>query len=156
MEEQECCPRCDVEKWNDKLFDWQDKHFIVGKVTTFMYAPLNFGKVIQKLDKLVKDSGAIIEDCLCLSDHTSKWNMDILLAVDKEVEGANNINLTGKFYSRVYEGQFNETAKWCDDFKVAANEKGYEIKKWYMWYTTCPKCAKKYGKNYVVIFGEVN
>ena len=27
--------------------------------------------------------------------------------------------------------------------------------KGYMWYTTCPKCAKKYGKNYVVILSEV-
>ena len=25
----------------------------------------------------------------------------------------------------------------------------------YMWYTTCPKCAKKYGKNYVVILGQI-
>ena len=23
------------------------------------------------------------------------------------------------------------------------------------WYTTCPKCAKAYGKNYVVIIAEV-
>lgn len=23
-------------------------------------------------------------------------------------------------------------------------------------YTTCPKCAKKYGKNYVVIVGRTN
>ena len=29
------------------------------------------------------------------------------------------------------------------------------IGKWYMWYTTCPKCAKKYGKNYVVIVGQI-
>jgi hypothetical protein len=24
----------------------------------------------------------------------------------------------------------------------------------YMWYTTCPKCAKVYGKNYVVILAK--
>jgi hypothetical protein len=24
-----------------------------------------------------------------------------------------------------------------------------------MWYTTCPKCAQKYGKNYVVIIAQV-
>jgi len=24
-----------------------------------------------------------------------------------------------------------------------------------MWYTTCPKCAKVYGKNYVVTIAEV-
>ncbi|MFA6436615.1 MAG: hydrolase [Candidatus Paceibacterota bacterium] len=33
--------------------------------------------------------------------------------------------------------------------------KGKIKKKWYMWYTTCPKCAKVYGKNHVVIVGEV-
>jgi hypothetical protein len=31
-----------------------------------------------------------------------------------------------------------------------------ELKKWYMWYTTCPKCAKKYGKNYVAILAETD
>jgi len=25
-----------------------------------------------------------------------------------------------------------------------------KIEKMYMWYTTCPECAKKYGKNYIV------
>lgn len=156
MKEKECCPKIDVEKWNDKLFDWHDKYFITAKVKTFMYAPLNFGKVIQKLDKLARDSGAIIEDSLCLCDHTSKWNMDILLAVDKEIKDSGNLKLSGKFYSKVYEGPFKDTGKWCDDFKAVVKEKELEIKKWYMWYTTCPKCAKKYGKNYVVIIAEIN
>jgi hypothetical protein len=26
----------------------------------------------------------------------------------------------------------------------------------YMWYTTCPKCAKKYGKNYVTIIAQID
>jgi len=29
------------------------------------------------------------------------------------------------------------------------------VKKQYMWYTTCPKCAQKWGKNYVVIVGQI-
>jgi hypothetical protein len=33
--------------------------------------------------------------------------------------------------------------------------KGKEIKKMYFWYTTCPKCAKVYGKNYTVILAMV-
>jgi hypothetical protein len=57
--------------------------------------------------------------------------------------------------SKVYEGPFKDTKKWCDDFEAYAKEQGYEIKKWFMWYTTCPKCAKKYGKNYVVIIAEI-
>jgi hypothetical protein len=33
--------------------------------------------------------------------------------------------------------------------------RGREVKKLYFYYTTCPKCAKKYGKNYVVLLAEV-
>jgi hypothetical protein len=84
------------------------------------------------------------------------WNMDLYLAVDREIPGAENVTLTGKFLSKVYEGAFKDTGKWCKDFADFAKNKGKEIKKTYMWYTTCPKCAKKYGKNYVVMVGEVS
>ena len=32
---------------------------------------------------------------------------------------------------------------------------GQQMRKLYFFYTTCPKCAKHYGKNYVVAFAEV-
>jgi hypothetical protein len=92
---------------------------------------------------------------MCLSDHTSAWNMDIYVAVDMEIEGVENVTLSGKYLSKVYEGNFKETNKWCEDYKRLAKTKKMKIKKWYLWYTTCPKCAKKYGKNYVVIINEV-
>ena len=75
--------------------------------------------------------------------------------VDKEVPGAENVVLSGKFYSKVYEGPFKNTGKWCKDFGTIAKSKGLNCKKMYLWYTTCPKCAKKYGKNYVVIMSPV-
>jgi NMD protein affecting ribosome stability and mRNA decay len=40
-------------------------------------------------------------------------------------------------------------------FESIAKIKGLTIKKEYLWYTTCPKCAKKYGKNYVAVVGQV-
>jgi len=155
MEEKQCCPKFDPAPWDGKVFEWQDKKFIRGSVKTFLYIPLNFGGVITKLNKLVESAGAQIPDWLCLSDHTSKWNMDIYLAVDKEIAGAENVTLSGRFLSKVYEGDFKETAKWGEDFKKYAESQNLKIKKWYMWYTTCPKCAKKYGKNYVVTVAEV-
>jgi len=33
--------------------------------------------------------------------------------------------------------------------------RGKELKKVYFFYTTCPRCAKFYGKNYTVILAEV-
>jgi hypothetical protein len=81
--------------------------------------------------------------------------MDIYLGVNKEILGADNVTLSGKFLSKVYEGDFKDTGTWCKDFEKFVKSKGHKIKKWYMWYTTCPKCAKKYGKNYTVIIGQV-
>ncbi|MDP2887627.1 MAG: hypothetical protein Q8P34_01510 [Bacteroidota bacterium] len=150
-----CCPEFDPIPWDDKIFHWENKKFIKDKVFTLFYMPMNFGKVMKRLDSKVSASGATMPDNLGLSDHTSKWNMDILLAVDKEVPDAENVTLSGKFFSKVYEGPFRDTEKWCKDFENLAKAKNFTIKKWYMWYTTCPKCAKKYGKNYVVVVGQI-
>ena len=151
----ECCPPFEPSFWNDKIIIWENKRFIKDKVYTLFYMPMNFGGVMKRLDRKIKDAGATIPEWLCLSDHTSKWNMDLYLAVDKEVPGAANVTLNGKYYSKVYEGPFKDTGKWCKDYETIVQGKGLKIKKWYMWYTTCPKCAKKYGKNYIVIVCEV-
>ena len=81
--------------------------------------------------------------------------MNILIPVDRDVPGLKNITLSGRFYFRVYEGPFSDTEKWCNDFYEAARSKGLIVKKLYMWYTTCPRCAKKYGRNYVAVAGLV-
>lgn len=151
----ECCPPFDPIPWDDQTFTWENKRFVCDNVCTLFYMPLNFGRVMKRLDRRINASGAMVPDWLCLSDHTSKWNMDLYLAVDKEVSGVENTTLSGKFYTKVYEGPFRDTGKWCKDYEKLAAEKGYTVKKWFMWYTTCPKCAKKYGKNYVVVVGQV-
>jgi hypothetical protein len=153
--EPECCPPFDHALWDDKLFDWDNKRFIKDRVRTLFYMPLNFGKAMKRIISKAEQEGAIMPDWLCLSDHTSQWNMDLHLAVDKEIPGAENTVMSGKFFSKVYEGPFKDTGKWSREFKEIAKTKGFEIKKWYMWYTTCPKCAKKYGRNYVVILARV-
>jgi arabinogalactan endo-1,4-beta-galactosidase len=86
---------------------------------------------------------------MCIRDR------DIYVAVDKEVPGAENKFLSGTFYSKVYEGDFKDTDKWCKDYIQILKSKGMNMEKMYMWYTTCPKCAKKYGKNYVVIISRI-
>jgi hypothetical protein len=152
----ECCPEFDPAPWDGKVIEWSNKQFIKDKVFTIFYMPVTFGALMKRLDERVREAGATIPDGLCLSDHTSKWNMDVYLAVDKEIPDAVNVQLSGKFLSKVYEGPFKNTGKWCKDFENYARNEGMEIKKWYMWYTTCPKCAKKYGKNYVAILAEVS
>jgi len=153
--DKECCPKFDPTPWEGKIFEWNNKKFIKDKVFTLFFMPINFGSVMTRITKKVEAAGAQVPDWLCLSEHTSKWNMDIYLAVDKEIPGAENTVLSGKYLSKVYEGDFSKTGEWCEDFKKYAKSQNLDIKKWFMWYTTCPKCAKKYGKNYVVIIGQI-
>lgn len=150
-----CCPEFNPQKWDDKILEWYNKNFIKSRVCTFFYMPMNFGSVMRKLDKLVNFSSINQEEMVCLSDHTSKWNMDLYIAIDKEVQGIENVKLSGKHYCKVYEGKFQDTGKWCKDFEGVTKTKGLKTSKMYMWYTTCPKCAKKYGKNYVPIIAKI-
>lgn len=150
-----CCPKFNPEPWEDKILDWDNKKFIKDKVFTWFFMPVNFGPVVKRMMGKVEKSGGKALDWMGLSAHTSKWNMDLYVAVDKEIHDAENVTMNGKFFSKVYEGNFKDTGKWCKDFENHAKDKNLKITKWYMWYTTCPKCAKKYGKNYVVIVGKV-
>jgi hypothetical protein len=151
LEEIECCPPFNPALWENKKFSWDNKMFIKDKVFCVFNMPVNFGSVMTRLMKLLENSKANTPDSLCLSEHTSSWNMNLYLAVDKEVEGAQNTSISGSFYSKVYEGSFNKTSEWIKDFETKIKEIGLQHSKLYMWYTTCPKCAKKYGKNYTVI-----
>lgn len=154
-EDQECCPKFNPRPWDGMSFEWEGKRFVKTHVATFFHIPLNFGQVMKKLIPKVRAAEAQCSDMVCLSDHTSKWNMDLYLAVTREVAGYENVTLSGRYLSKVYEGDFKKTGEWCGDFAAFAKGKSLDVRKMYMWYTTCPKCAKKYGKNYVVIVAEI-
>ncbi|PKM87008.1 hypothetical protein CVU83_03510 [Candidatus Falkowbacteria bacterium HGW-Falkowbacteria-2] len=153
--EKECCPKFDPTPWDGKEIVWEGKRFLKDKVCCFLYVPLNFGGAMTRLMKKVEKVGAQVPDNVCLSDQVSKWKMNLLLAVDKEVEGAESEIISGRFLSKVYEGNFRDVGKWMADAKTSAEANKNTVIKQYMWYTTCPKCAKKYGKNYVVIFSQI-
>lgn len=154
-ENTECCPKFDPTPWEGKEWNWEGKRFVKDRVFTLFYMPINFGSVITRMIKKIEGAGTVAQDWMALSDHTSLWNMDLYVAVDKEIPDMKNVTLSGKFFSKVYEGAFKDTGVWCKDFADSVRAKGLALKKMYMWYTTCPKCAKKYGKNYTVIVGEI-
>jgi len=153
--EEECCPKFNPKPWNGKILNWKNKKFVKDKVFTLFYMPINFGGVITKIMKKMDAAKAKCPDWMSLSDHTSMWNMDLYVATDKKIPDAENVTISGKFLSKVYEGDYKDTGEWVKDFDKFAIKKKIKLGKAYMWYTTCPKCAKKYGKNYVVIIAKI-
>ena len=61
---EECCPVFDPIPWDGKIFEWKDKKFIRDQIRTFFFIPLNFGKVIPRMNARVESVGASIPDRL--------------------------------------------------------------------------------------------
>jgi hypothetical protein len=151
-----CCSRFDPEPWQEKELQWEGKLFVKDRVWCLFYMPMNFGKVmVRTMEKIDQASALTPQPPIALSDHTSPWNMDLYVEVSKEVPGANQARLSGTFLSKVFEGPFKQSRQWCQQMSKWVASKGKAIKRQFMYYTTCPRCAAHYGKNYVVILAEV-
>jgi hypothetical protein len=64
--------------------------------------------------------------------------------------------LTGTFLTKVFEGPYHNAGKWAVEMKDYVKRKNKTLKKIFFSYTTCPNCAKAYGKNYVVLFAQID
>jgi hypothetical protein len=152
-EEKICCPKFDPTPWENKEIVWTDKMFVKGKTISFLYMPLNMGAMMKKTWNKVEAAGGAPEtkDWIMLSKDISPWKCEHFLATSKEIAGLENVKISGTFFSKVFEGPYKEAKNWYQDMQALAKEKGVEAKdNIYFYYTTCPKCAKKWGKNYVV------
>ena len=90
-----------------------------------------------------------------LSHELSPWRAEHYFAVTKDVPGAEMVTLSGNFLAKVFEGPFKDAGKWCKELTKFVESQGKQIRKCFFFYTTCPKCAKNYGKNYVVGFAQI-
>jgi len=150
-----CCPRFNPEPWDEKEVTWQDKLFLKDHIRSFLHIPLNMGKVMTRNMEKIEEAGALTPEPLVLSDDKSLWGADVYIAVSKEVPGAEMTRVSGTFLTKAFEGPYSNTGKWVGEMKAYVKSEGKELKKLYFFYTTCPKCAKVYGKNYTVILATI-
>ncbi len=150
-----CCPRFNPEPWQDKEVVWDNKLFLKDRVRSFLHIPLNYGSVMTRSMEKIESAGSLSPQQLTLSDEGSPWKSNVYIAVSKEVPGAEMDRISGTFLSRAFEGSYKNMGRWIQEMKSHVKSKGKEAKKMYFFYTTCPKCAKVYGKNYTVILAKV-
>jgi hypothetical protein len=151
-----CCEPFDPESWDEKEIVWQDKLFVKDHVTSFLHISLNMGGKIMKSMALIEKAGAKAPHQLMLTDEKSLWGADIYIDVAKEVPGAQMVKLSGKFLTKVFEGPYSNAGRWAKEMGDYVVSKDKAMKRLYFSYTTCPRCAKAYGKNYVVLFAQID
>lgn len=151
----ECCPRFDPAPWDGKELTWDKKWFLQDHVVSCFHIPLNFGTVMKRCMATIASSGAASDERIVLSDESSLWGADVYVALAQDIPGARTTALSGTFLAKVFEGPYRNMGQWIAEMKTFVKRRGKETRKLYFYYTTCPKCARKLGKNYVVILAQI-
>jgi len=150
-----CCPRFDPAPWDEKEISFKDRLFLKDHVRSILHIPLNFDKIMVKNMELIKEAGALSPQPLLMSDENSLWGSDVYIEVSKEIPGVQMEKISGTFLTKVFEGPYKNAGKWAKEMKDYVSSKGKELKKMYFFYTSCPKCAEFYGKNYTVVLAQI-
>lgn len=151
-----CCARVDRAMWDEKIFEWKDKLFLKDHIRAFLHMPLNYGSVISRDLAAIEEASAYPEQPVWLTDEVSPWGSDVYVAVDRDVPNATTAKLSGQFMTKVFEGPYRDVGKWIHSMEEYVAAKGRSLDKLYFFYATCPKCAKRFGKNEVVLFANVS
>ena len=151
-----CCPRFKPDGWDDQQLHFRDKLFVKAKTRSLFHMPLNIGSVFPETFAAIEQAGAYDEnDFIVLSNDPSAWTGEHYFSVSKDVPGQDMVKMTGDYLTRVFEGPYKNAPQWEKEMQAVLNSKGKRAKKTYFFYTTCPKCAKFYGKNYMVAVSEL-
>lgn len=151
-----CCARLDAAKWDNKTLSWKDRPFLRDHIRAFLHMPLNFGSVISRDQAKIEQAGAYPEDPIWLTDEVSPWGSEVYVAIDREVlPGARVEKLSGTFMTKVFEGPYRDAGKWARNMEELVRGAGKDLKRLFFFYATCPKCAKHFGRNQVVLFAQV-
>jgi len=154
-ENSECCPKFEPAPWEERTLNFTDKLFVTDKVTCLFHIPLNMGQVMTRMMKNIETAKATPSEFFMLASDSSPWASEQFIPVEKEVPGMKHVKLSGTFVTKVFEGPYKEAKFWYPEMFRYAETLGKKASKVYFYYTTCPKCAKKYGKNYVVGVAQV-
>ena len=159
-DDQECCPKFDVDKWDNQNHHWENKPFIRESIPQLFHIPFPpmIGWKITKMWKMAEEAKKVPtnkEDVLILFYDPHAFKSEIYLTVSDNVPGADNVKISGDFISKVFDGPYDAIPKFIKEMDEYLDKQGKKAKKYYIHYAYCPQCAKKFAHNYATLFAEV-
>ena len=151
-----CCPRFKPEGWDEQELHFKDKLFVKAATRSIFHIPLNMGSVFPKTFEAIEKADAQdMDQFIVLSYDPSAWRSEHYFSVNRDVPQQEMVRMSGDFLTKVFEGPYKNAPKWEKEMEAFVKSRGKEVKKTYFFYTTCPKCAKFYGENYMVAVSEL-
>jgi len=121
-----------------------------------MHIPVNMGSVFSKTAAAIDAAdGFDDEHIFILSRDLSPWSAEHLFAVTKDISAQKMVRLSGDYRTKVFEGPYRDIGEWVHQYEDELESQGLDTEQIYAFCTTCPKCAKSYGENYVVMVARV-
>lgn len=152
-----CCPVPDVGAWDRTVVHFADKPFIRRYSRSLFYVPVTLSSALAAAHREAEAAGATMPptQAMILSRDISPFRAEQLYAVTHPVPGSDNVTLDGDFASRVFDGPYRDAGRWNAAIRDYATSSGRTPAEVYFFYTTCPRCAKAYGHNYVVALARL-
>ena len=151
-----CCPKFNPEGRDGRHLHLENKPFVRATTRGVLHIPVNMGSVFTRVQERIEDAGAQDpEGYFVLSRDLSASEAEHYFAVTRPVPDEEMVMMSGDFLTRVFEGPYRHAKTWVHDMETAAIADGHKAKRIFMFYTTCPKCARAYGENYVVGVAEI-
>ncbi|WP_394836446.1 hypothetical protein LVJ94_06020 [Pendulispora rubella] len=151
-----CCAPFDPAEWDKDEITWNERPFLRESVRSFFHVPLDMRQKAKRGTRLVEAADAAPERGIILCEERSRWGANLYIEATRPIAGADMAFLSGTYLTKVYEGPYRDAPIWVQDMQTYVSSEGASAEKIYFWYTTCPRCAKAYGKNYVVLFAELS
>jgi hypothetical protein len=146
-----CCARFNPQGWDGTHLHFERKPFVRATTHSIAHVPLDMGRVFTRVQTNIDRAGAQDpHQMLVLSRDTSAFHGEHLFAVTRHVPGEEMTTLSGEFTTRVFNGPYAKVRDWHRTLTDDATAHGAPAKAIWFFYTTCPKCARAYGQNYVV------
>lgn len=147
------------EKWDGKTHTWDKKKFVKIIVPHLfnMRIPSLHRKIINSTMHKIEEAKAspIEEEYIWLVHNTKKCFSEHYIHVTKNVAGLNNVEISGKFLTIVFDGPRSKIPKWIPEIQQHVVDERKKLKEIFFYYPPRKKRRKNCEHNYIVAFAEV-
>jgi hypothetical protein len=153
------CPVIDTTRWDEQISIWENKQFIRGTMPQFLHFtfPRLVRKLMKKLWKQATDASAEPDgaDFMVLTYDLNAWKGEIYMPVTRAVPGADNVTISGTYFTKVFHGPFKMLPQYVNEMDILLSRRDKLAKRYFFSSAACPRCERKYSENSIVAFAEI-
>lgn len=151
-----CCPRFHPERWDEQVLHFEQRLFARAMSRNVKHVPQDLALAYADAASAIEKARAWEEQqLLVLNRMVTARDAEHLFLVGRNVPGLQMVRLDGEYRTRLFEGDYQQVPHWQAEFEEDLAARGMPADRVYFHYTSCPKCAEAYGRNYVVAVAKM-